>query len=121
MEAKAKNEHARLAKKKYELRFIKVSVRYSTEEHELIKGFAETAGKQVATFIHDISLDPRFKIVPAPPQINIQTRAEIQKIGVNINQIARALNNQFAPNNSEKIRSELASIVQILKLIQESL
>jgi uncharacterized protein (DUF1778 family) len=105
------------ARAKYELTRKKISIRYTSSEYALLRDFAEKAGTEIATFIHDVSLNPTFKIQPAQPRINLETKAMIQKMGVNLNQIARSLNNFYEQKEFAKIRDDLSSITDTLKNI----
>jgi hypothetical protein len=51
------------------------------------------------------------------PRINLETKAEIQKIGVNLNQMTRAMNNRYEPKDFKEIQSELGRITASLQSI----
>lgn len=114
-------EKAREANRKYEKTRFKVRVRYTREEEKLLKGYAEKAGKEVGTYVHDVSLKPRFQIIPATPKINLETKIQIQKIGVNLNQIARALNNYYETKNFDRIEENLSKMSEELHAILTTL
>lgn len=80
-----------------EKRKISVMVRFTKNEAEAIdKKRGKTAR---AVFIRQCVNGA--KISPPIPSINIETRAELAKIGNNINQIARAINQGLVPDLSE--------------------
>lgn len=120
-QSEQRKHDARRAKAKYESRHKKISVRYSLEDYKSVISFAEKSGKDPSTYVHDISLSPTFKIAPAVPRINIETKAQIQKIGINLNQIARACNNQFENKNYQKIQQELQSMVTVLRMLLDKI
>lgn len=105
----------KLSRKKYEQSRTKVSLRFKIEEMKLVDGFAEKSGKPVATYVHDIALNPNFKIVPPRPRINVETKALIQRIGINFNQITRSMNNYYETKNFDRISTELSEIAKTLR------
>jgi hypothetical protein len=118
--AKAAQKH-KDDKQKYEKSRFKVRLRYTRSEEEILKRHAEKAGKEIATYVRDISLNPRFKIVPAIPKVNVETKAQIQRIGVNLNQMARAMNNYYETKNFDRIEENLRKISDELHGILTSL
>ena len=107
LQAKQKAQEAR---KKYEKTRRKITVRYSHDDFKKVNEFAEKAGQDLRTYVQSISLNPRFKIVPAIPKINLETKAQIQRIGVNLNQMARAMNNYYETKNFDRIEENLRKI-----------
>lgn len=117
-QAKQKAQEARL---KYEKTRRKITVRYTPEELNKVTEFAEKSGQDLRTYIQSVSLNPRFKIVPALPKVNIETKTQIQKIGVNLNQIARALNNYYETKNFDRIEENIRKISEQLHSILTTL
>ena len=88
-----------------EKRKISVMVRLSKSEAENIdKKRGKTAR---AVFIRQCVNGA--KISPPIPQINIEARAELSKIGGNLNQIAKALNQGLVPDIPE-IQREIGKL-----------
>jgi hypothetical protein len=114
-------EKARQARKKYEGKMTGHRVRYNAEEHKILSGHAERSGKEIIAYIRDVSLNPKFKIVPARPKVNIETKAQINKIGINFNQITRSMNNYYEVKNFDKIQSELQEISRSLRGILDKI
>jgi len=114
-------QKAQEARKKYEKSRRKITVRYTTDELTKVNGFAERAGQDLRTYIQSVSLNPRFKIMPAIPKVNIETKAQILKIGVNLNQIARAMNNYYETKNFDRIEVNLRKISDELHTILNTL
>lgn len=107
-------QKAQEARKKYEKTRRKITVRYSHDDFKKVNEFAEKAGQDLRTYVQSISLNPRFKIVPAIPKINLETKAQIQRIGVNLNQMARAMNNYYETKNFDRIEENLRKISEEL-------
>lgn len=111
----------KLSRKKYENSRIKVTLRFRKEEMNMVNEFAEKSGKPTATYIHDIALNPKFRIIPPSPRINVETKALIQRIGINFNQITRSMNNYYETKNFDKIWAELNEISRTLREILEKI
>ena len=59
------------------------------------------------------------KITPVPPEVNRTTAVELRKIGVNLNQIARAMNTAIASGQQiSNVDEALTALNQILPLLQ---
>jgi len=100
-------------KKNYDKNRIRVNASYTEEEYKLLKVDADKYGISVTQLVKKRSLK-KEKHLLKEPKINIQTRADINKIGSNINQIARRVN--MDPNfNDNLISFELKKIVEILR------
>lgn len=114
-------DNIKLARKKYEHTRVKVTLRFKPEEMKLIIEFAEKSGKPVATYIHDIALNPKFRITPARPQVNVETKALIHRMGINFNQIARSMNNYYETKNFGRISADLDEIARTLREILQKI
>lgn len=121
MNDSSNTNNAKLAGAKYEETRVKISLRFKHDEMSQLKTFAQKSGKAVATYIHDIALNPKFKITPARPQINIETKALIQRIGINFNQITRSMNNYYEVKNFDRISADLADIAKTLRSILDKI
>jgi hypothetical protein len=111
----------KLSRKKYEQSRVKVTLRFTIDEMKLVLDFAENSGKPVGTYVHDISLNPKFKIVPPRPRANIETKALIQRIGINFNQITRSMNNYYETKNFDRISNDLHDMAKTLREILDKI
>jgi hypothetical protein len=121
MDHSTNNEKAKLVRKRYEASRVKVTIRFSRDEMKAVVEFADKAGRPVATYIHDVSMNPHFKIVPPRPKVNTETKALILRMGINFNQIARSMNNYYEKKNFEKISRDLAEIATTLRDILDKI
>jgi negative regulator of replication initiation len=69
--------------------FLKTYV--TTEEYDLIKIKCKMAGMSVSDFLRSLALDQEIDTSANPEELK-KIRAELGKIGSNINQIAKAVN-----------------------------
>jgi hypothetical protein len=115
------SSNQKLSRRKYEDSRIKITLRFTKEERKLVTEFADKSGKPVATYIHDIALNPTFKIVPPRPRINMETKALIQRIGINFNQMTRSMNNYYETKNFDRISSDLSEIARTLREILDKI
>lgn len=72
-------------------RSARIAFRVTAEEHAMLERLAASAGMGVGTYVRLRALKDRSP-GPAPPQINLDAWLDLRRIGVNLNQIARALN-----------------------------
>jgi len=100
------------SKKRYELSMKKVVVRFTKEDYKDLENDAQKYGIKVGKLIKLRSLK-KEKHLLKEPKINVQTRADINKIGGNINQIARRINS--GNFNENAIIKELKESVVILR------
>jgi hypothetical protein len=117
MSNQSDNDKVRLSRKKYEDTRVKLTIRFKPEEMKLVVEFAEKSGMPIATYIHDIALNPKFKITPPRPRINTETKALIQRMGINFNQITRSMNNYYEAKNFDRISLDLGEIARTLREI----
>lgn len=81
-----------------EIRDIKITVRYTEEEHERAKKKAVGA---LASWLRDLSLEQLDKKKAKP--VNPELIYHLNKIGSNLNQIARYCNQQGIYKGSDKV------------------
>ena len=81
-----------------EIRTKKITVRYTEDE---LKSANEKAVGALASWLRDLSLSQADKRKPKP--VNPELLFHLNKIGVNLNQIARYCNRQEIFENSDKI------------------
>jgi hypothetical protein len=67
-------------------------VRFAEDEYEQLKQKAYNARVSVTEFIRRAALRRQVVEAPPPPQINWKLYEELNAIGVNLNQIAKAVN-----------------------------
>ncbi|MEA5574801.1 plasmid mobilization protein [Calothrix sp. UHCC 0171] len=67
-------------------------VRFAKDEYEQLKQKAYNARVSVTEFIRRAALRRQVVEAPPPPQINWKLYEELNAIGVNLNQIAKAVN-----------------------------
>ncbi len=67
-------------------------VRFAADEYEQLKKKAYEARVSIGEFIRRAALRRRVVEPPPPPQLNWKLYEELQAIGVNLNQIAKAVN-----------------------------
>lgn len=73
-------------------RQISYHVRFATDEYEEIKRKANQAQISIADFIRKSAIDKQIRIYKPPPLMNRQIYQELNAIGVNLNQLVRAMN-----------------------------
>jgi hypothetical protein len=67
-------------------------VRFASDEYEQLKEKAYSARVSISEFIRRAALRRRVVEPPPPPQLNWKLYEELNSIGVNLNQIAKAAN-----------------------------
>ena len=92
---------------------------YNRREAEKILIAASRLGLKPTTYIKNVSLNYRSKLLPPEPKIHLETKVQLRRIGVNINQIAKALQNTNSPRLS--IQNELNELKTLLVAIIERL
>lgn len=93
---------------------IRITVRVSAQEFETISKKSKAVHKSVSTYMRTASLDDKVYFLESPEHREVIT--EMHRIGANINQIARRLNETgslyFA--DMEDIRKEHDDLCRIL-------
>jgi hypothetical protein len=92
-------------------RIIRQSLWLTPDEKERWSKKAASANLSLNEYIR-LCVDKR-KITAAPPEINRTTAVELGRIGVNLNQLVRAINTVVALNQ------EIPNLSEVLKLIDE--
>jgi len=92
-------------------RTIRQSLWLTPDEKERWSKKAAAASLSLNEYIR-LCVDKR-KITAAPPEINRTTAVELGRIGVNLNQLVRAINTVVALNQ------EIPNLSEVLKLIDE--
>ena len=101
-----------------------LSVRVSPAEHQVVEAHAEREGLSIGSFVRSRILEkPTTRAIRRPP-VEVQTlsilQASLNKVGSNLNQIARAINSgdRFTIDD---IQTALKEHRQILAAIIETL
>lgn len=95
-------------------RSVKVTFRINGDQHERLHHQAETCGCTVGDLIRTKLFKGHFPL-PRPARVDISTYAELKKIGVNLNQLARLANSGQIPFGIDKALDKL--IIQEEKII----
>lgn len=90
-------------------------VRFAADEYEQLKKKAYEARVSIGEFIRRAALRRRVVEPPPPPQLNWKLYEQLQAIGVNLNQIAKAVNTAVKVGQDVNIdREELQNLVESL-------
>lgn len=81
---------ARPEKHEYEKRSQQVKIRLTMAEQEHLRSQASTCGQNVAEYVRHRVMGHRVES-PARPKFNPTLVSEINRIGVNVNQLSRAV------------------------------
>ena len=93
---------------------VRITVRYSPEEIEKVKFKAKEMKMITSKYIRTMSLDGEAYMLVAPEYTNVMN--EMTRIGTNINQIARRLNDQgsFYYDELAEIKEEHEELCRLL-------
>ncbi len=83
---------ARPTKTDLERRTEQVKIRLTLSEVEHLRALADTAGLSLAAFVRRRAMS--LPVQPASSRIDVQLLTELNRIGVNVNQLARATNSR---------------------------
>lgn len=89
------------------------SSRYSEDEWQTITEAAARAGKLPSTFIREAALGQ--KITARRGAANDAAVKELNRIGNNLNQVARAANAGGMPELEKSVRDSLAELVEVIR------
>ncbi|MBO3458483.1 MobC family plasmid mobilization relaxosome protein [Aetokthonos hydrillicola Thurmond2011] len=90
-------------------------VRFAADEYEQLKKKAYEARVSIGEFIRRAALRRRVVEPPPPPQLNWKLYEELNAIGVNLNQIAKAANRAAKSGQDVNINVEqLQNLVESL-------
>jgi|GEM_PF-2810352 len=107
-------------KQAYEKRHHPVKTRYTKKEYELLKLKAEEVNLSVTTYVKKMSLgDNNF--VNKQSKLTLETKSQIRKIGVNINQIAHRVNAKLEKKDIDFLQKNLDKATHALKSILKTL
>lgn len=94
-------------------------VRFAADEYEQLKKKAYEARVSIGEFIRRAVLRRRVVELPPPPQLNWKLYEELQAIGVNLNQIAKAVNT--AVKAGQDINIDVEQLQNLMKSLGASI
>lgn len=100
---------------RYRKRRKEVTVSFAPDDFKGVAENAKKAGLTVTEFIRDTALKKRIKAVDLNEKYRLEYKAEIRRIGGNLNQIARALNQKYVDHTPAEFQREVEQIEQDLK------
>ena len=92
-------------------RDLRVNLRVSPVEFAAMQGKADAAGLPLAAFARAAVLSR--KLPAAGPAVDFETKHELRRIGVNLNQIAKAMNarREALPHSLEAVCGKLEAVL----------
>lgn len=118
---KRKSKFGRKPLKDDEKRNILLTLSFNKNEHESLQAhFKKTGQKEFAVFLRELVLNQN-KNVRFVPEVNKQVRVDIRRMGNNLNQIAKQLNQQFGSVTSLEFSKKIAQIEEELKVLLASI
>ena len=114
-------EKIRISKREYQKKYRKTH-RYFNVAFDLKEAttLVENAGKtnlDPHDFIRQAALRRKIIVPPGNHRITLELKAEVRRIGINLNQIAKSLNSLRASENVGPAEVSLAEITRDLKLV----
>jgi|GEM_PF-2348336 len=100
---------------------VRSSVRYSDEEWAKVLENCKDAERQYSDYIRELALKPKIIFKQTHRQHYQKILAQIMKIGINLNQIARGVNNQYELISSQDIQKQLEIITRQLSSIYDDI
>ena len=94
-------------------RDMRVNLRVSPVEFAAIQEKAEATGQPLAAFARAAVLSRKLPAAAHGPAVDFETKQELRRIGVNLNQIAKALNarREAVPHSLDRVCKELEGIL----------
>ena len=98
-------------------RVVQVNIRLTQSEDEKVNTFAESAGLSPANWIRYKIFTGKFPHAKASP-LDAAIFRELQRIGINVNQIAHKLNSNELSSELRPVLDELSGLLKhIIKLL----
>ena len=98
-------------------RVVQVNIRLTQHEGEKVNTFAESAGLSPANWIRYKIFTGKFPQAKASP-LNAAIFRELQRIGINVNQVAHKINSNEYPSELRPVLHELSDLLKhIIKLL----
>ncbi|MFZ1806419.1 MAG: plasmid mobilization relaxosome protein MobC [Cyclobacteriaceae bacterium] len=123
MEEKKPYKYPRGGRKKTnkDVRSLSKTIRFNEKELSTALSNCEKAGWEFSEFVRQLLLKPKIVIKQKDPIIVTKVHSQIMKIGINLNQMTRALNNQYEPHYFAEIAKKLENIESQLSSIYEEI
>jgi len=91
-----------------------VNIRFTTKEKQVLEQKSQKTGLSKSAYIRNLIIDSKIK--PTPTKEYLELSKQVQKIGYNVNQIAKAVNLGVAqPYDIDYVKEQLSSIYKLLK------
>lgn len=98
-------------------RVVQVNIRLTQHEGEKVNTFAESAGLSPANWIRYKIFTGKFPKPKASP-LDAAIFRELQRIGINVNQVAHKVNSNEHPSELRPVLTELSDLLKhIVKLL----
>jgi hypothetical protein len=112
LDAKGEEGMARPKADPTDRRDIRVNLRMSAVEYAAAQERADRSGLPVASFARAAILSRKLPAA-AGPAVDFETKHELRRIGVNLNQIAKALNarREAMPHSLDRVCRELEAVL----------
>ncbi|AFZ28509.1 Bacterial mobilization protein (MobC) (plasmid) [Cylindrospermum stagnale PCC 7417] len=94
-------------------------VRFAADEYEQLKKKAYEARVSITEFIRRAALRRRVVESPPPPQLNWKLYEELNAIGVNLNQIAKAANK--AAKSGQDVNIDVEQLQNLVESLHTSI
>ncbi|MBW4433180.1 MAG: MobC family plasmid mobilization relaxosome protein [Pelatocladus maniniholoensis HA4357-MV3] len=101
------------------VRKITHPVRFAADEYEQLKKKAYEARVSITEFIRRAALRRRVVEPPPPPQLNWKLYEELNAIGVNLNQIAKATNR--AVKSGQEVNIDVEQLQNLMQSLRASI
>lgn len=112
MRGKKDNRGGRPKSELGEVRSNRVTVRFSEKELEQVSGKAQLVGLEVSAFLREAALGRKVSVQASSFPVNVQTYDQLRRIGVNLNQLIRAVNSGAIVGIESENISELRNLVE---------
>lgn len=97
----------------------RIAFRVTDAQRQTIAELASVCGRSVSDYVRDLALCQPVHPLPKIPAANLKIYAELGKIGGNVNQIAKSLNEGLSIDaGAQRIAHALPSLVSLLKEIR---
>lgn len=103
--------------KKYRKARKEIKIYYTPDEHKELLTNCQNAGKPVREFVKQVSLRRKIKPIDPNEKFKLEYKAEVRRIGNNLNQIAKYINQKYLSHDYEKIGNSLMEIDSDLKTL----
>lgn len=102
-----------------EVRTAPVPVRLTVPEKLTLSEIAGERGIGLSTLIRNLALNRKMP-KPRTPKVDLDTYRELQKVGINLNQIARQLNSVHMIPPFEKLKDAVKDLHSIVRALSKA-